>query len=124
MHFHAYFSFILKNSHPSHTLTEIYSTRIKYFIVFTRVLTLYIQKSIVMYKYEWDDRKDVRNFFIHGITFDEATAVFKDQNAIELLDEISHFSEQRIIRIGLTSRGLFTVVYSERDEFIIRIISA
>ncbi len=36
-------------------------------------------------KFEWDTAKALLNFRSHGVTFDEATEVFNDPNAIEIL---------------------------------------
>jgi uncharacterized DUF497 family protein len=73
-------------------------------------------------KYEWDDNKDSANDTKHGIRFDEAKAVFADPLAIEFNDDENE--EERFIRIGMSRRGILTVVYCEREEDIIRIISA
>lgn len=73
-------------------------------------------------KYEWDENKDSVNDKKHGIRFDEAKAVFADPMAIEFNDDSN--DEERFIRIGMSSRGILTVVYCERAEDIIRIISA
>lgn len=75
------------------------------------------------FRYEWDEEKYSINLQKHGIRFDEAIQVFSDSNALELIDQ-SQF-EERFIRIGLCFfKGILVVVYCERDEKTIRIISA
>lgn len=73
--------------------------------------------------YEWDDEKYQSNLKKHGLKFEDAIEVFHDLNALELLDE--HEYEDRFIRIGLNRfKGIMVVVFCERAEEIIRIISA
>lgn len=74
-------------------------------------------------KIEWDDQKYWINLNKHGIRFEEAYEVFNDENALEMHDDSS--DEVRFVRIGLNSKkGVLVVVYCERKENIIRIISA
>ncbi len=73
--------------------------------------------------YEWDEEKYQSNLKKHGLKFEDAIEVFHDLNALELLDEHEH--EDRFIRIGLNRfKGIMVVVFCERSEEIIRIISA
>ena len=76
-----------------------------------------------MLEFEWDDEKDRRNRAKHGLSFDEAKAVFRDPNALELLDTRFDYSEERFITIGMSARGVLTVVNTQRGERI-RLISA
>ena len=64
--------------------------------------------------FEWDENKNQINQRKHGISFEEAQAVFEDEHAI-LFDDPDHSeSEERFLLIGL---------YRGTDETI-RIISA
>ncbi|MDR1734505.1 MAG: BrnT family toxin [Oscillospiraceae bacterium] len=76
--------------------------------------------------FEWDERKNRRNIVKHGITFEEATTVFKDENAFIVYDEDNADYEERFNIIGLSQLTRMLIVchcYREEDT-IIRIISA
>jgi hypothetical protein len=53
-----------------------------------------------MLSFEWDDGKEKRNRAKHGISFDEAKAVFLDPFALELLDLRHDYGEERSSRSG------------------------
>ena len=72
--------------------------------------------------FEWDDKKNKLNQKLHGIAFEDAKFVFNDPSRI-ILPDLYHNEEERWLAIGLVSRVLF-VVFTERGENIIRIISA
>ena len=73
--------------------------------------------------FEWDDRKNRLNRKIHGISFEDAMFVFNDPHKIILPDLFHSENEERWLAIGIVSRLLF-VVFTEKSENIIRIISA
>lgn len=76
-------------------------------------------------RFFWDENKNEQNFKKHEIWFEEARTVFADENALELFDEDSSVNEDRYILLGLsTTPRLLIVVYCERTEDEIRIISA
>lgn len=77
-------------------------------------------------KYTWDEKKNESNFRKHGVWFEEACSVFADKNALEMFDdENSSENEPRYIVLGLaTSLRLLVVIYCERDQDQIRLISA
>ncbi len=75
-------------------------------------------------KFEWDDEKATANLEKHGVSFDEAVEVFYDPNALEGYDAEHSTDERRFFIIGLSSRRLLYVVYAERQENVVRIISA
>lgn len=75
---------------------------------------------------EWDPRKDTENRRKHGVSFQEAEAVFSDEHAL-LLDDPEHSDEEeRFILMGLSARlRVLVVVHAFKEtEAIIRIISA
>ena len=77
-------------------------------------------------KIEWNESKDVINQRKHGISFQEASTVFSDENALLLKDPGHSSKEERFILLGLSSSINILVVchcYRTKDE-IIRIISA
>ncbi len=74
---------------------------------------------------EWDDFKNIVNQKRHGVSFEEAQAVFDPRiNALEIYDDRHSVSEERFKTIGPILRGLVMVVWTERDEDVVRIISA
>ena len=75
-------------------------------------------------EFEWDPAKAERNLKDHGVSFDEATTVFRDTLSITIADPDHSDSEDRFIDIGMSHRGqLLVVSYTERKDRI-RIISA
>ena len=76
-------------------------------------------------EFEWDVRKEEENRERHGISFDEARELFTSGvNYLEIYDTEHSCEEDRFTAIGLVRRGLIVVVYTERQEDVVRIISA
>ncbi len=76
-------------------------------------------------KFEWDSKKEKQNLNKHGISFDEASKIFKGRaDYLEFYDESRSEDEDRFIAIGSIAKGLIVVVYVERDFDVIRIVSA
>ncbi len=76
-------------------------------------------------KVEWDEAKNLANQRKHGISFEEAVRLFaEDADYLEIFDEGHSESEDRFLAIGPVVRGIVLVVWTERDEETIRIISA
>jgi hypothetical protein len=73
-------------------------------------------------KFEWDDRKAVKNAKDHRVTFELARRAFTDQRAIDRLD-LDETDEDRMLLTGLANDVLITVCFVERGHRI-RIISA
>ncbi|MEI6832513.1 MAG: BrnT family toxin [bacterium] len=76
--------------------------------------------------FSWDRQKDLSNRVKHGISFDEASSVFLDEQARLIADPDHSANEDRFVLLGLSyaMRLLIVVhVYQDNDE-IIRIISA
>ena len=73
--------------------------------------------------FQWDEEKNKKNQKLHGIAFEDAKLVFNDPLKIILPDLYHSDKEERWLAIGIVSRILF-VVFTERSENIIRIISA
>lgn len=71
--------------------------------------------------FEWDENKNNSNKKKHGISFETAVRVFLDPNVIVVPDP--ELSKERWDAIGFVGSLLF-VVYAERDDDKIRIISA
>jgi len=76
-------------------------------------------------KFEWDENKNVRNQQKHGVTFEEAQTVFADELGRLIPDPDHSDGEARFILMGLSAYSrLLVVCHCERDEDLIRIISA
>lgn len=79
-----------------------------------------------MIHFEWDEFKNRINKIKHGISFEEASTVFYDVNAI-LLDDPDHSAaEDRFLILGISRKSHICIVshcYRSKGE-IIRIISA
>ena len=76
--------------------------------------------------FAWDERKNRENQRKHGISFEEATTIFADENA-RLIHDPEHFpSEDRFILLGFSAKlRILVVVHAYRkDEKEVRIISA
>lgn len=76
--------------------------------------------------FEWDETKNQTNQRKHGISFEEASAVFYDEEAL-LRDDPEHSEEEdRFIILGLSNKAnLLVVCHCYRaSETVIRIISA
>jgi uncharacterized DUF497 family protein len=73
-------------------------------------------------RFVWDPRKAARNLRDHRVSFEDATDVFYDDRAV--FEDDPDPDEERFTIIGMSRRGLLLVVYTERHEDTIRIISA
>jgi len=75
--------------------------------------------------FEWDAAKERANRERHGISFDEVRELFtSDGDYLEIYDFEHSRDEDRFIAIGPVRRGLVVVVFTERHEETVRIISA
>jgi uncharacterized DUF497 family protein len=73
----------------------------------------------------WDAAKNRSNQKKHGVSLEEAADLFRsDANYLEVFDEAHSDFEDRFIAIGPIARGLVLVVWTERDEDVVRLISA
>lgn len=78
-----------------------------------------------MVRVVWDEDKDLANRRRHGVSFDEAKELFTSGvDYLEIFDESHSDAEDRFIAIGPVTGGLLLVVWTDRDEDTIRIISA
>jgi uncharacterized DUF497 family protein len=72
----------------------------------------------------WDEAKNRANQRKHGISFEEASVLFtRGDDYLEIFDEGPSDEEDRFIAVGPIDRGVILVVYTERDEDTMRIIS-
>jgi len=77
-------------------------------------------------RFEWDPRKNLENQRKHGVSFEEAQAVFLDENALMIHDPDHSDDEDRFVLLGLsaTIRLLAVCHCYRKSEEVIRIISA
>jgi len=75
-------------------------------------------------QFSWDEAKNRANQRKHGISFDEARAVFDAADYLEIFDEAHADEEDRFIAIGFIPRGVVVVVWTQSDDDSGRIISA
>jgi len=76
--------------------------------------------------FSWDEDKEKINIKKHGITFDEASTVFEDEDALLEADPDHSIDEDRFIILGFSNKAHLLMVchcYREEDS-IIRLISA
>jgi uncharacterized DUF497 family protein len=76
-------------------------------------------------RFEWDEAKDRSNQRKHGLSFSEAKQLFESpRDYLEIFDAAHSEAEDRFIAIGEIDRGMAVVVYTEREDDLIRIIGA
>jgi uncharacterized DUF497 family protein len=71
--------------------------------------------------YEYDENKSLSNKQKHGLDFEEAKLLWKDDRMLEI--ETSYEGEVRFISIGKIGTKVYTIVTTYREDKI-RIISA
>lgn len=77
-----------------------------------------------MLLFEWDPNKAKGNIESHGVSFDEASTVFRDTLSLNIYDPLHSDQENRYILLGNSFlKRLLVVIHTERSERI-RIISA
>ncbi len=76
--------------------------------------------------FEWDGAKSTANARAHGVSFDEASSVFADEQALLIGDPDHSDDEDRFVLLGLSSRLRTLVVCHcyRQDDDVVRIISA
>jgi uncharacterized DUF497 family protein len=76
-------------------------------------------------RFEWDARKSRENEKKHGLSFSEAKNLFESgADYLEIYDEAHSADEDRFIAIGPIERGIIVVIWTEKRDGSIRIISA
>lgn len=77
-------------------------------------------------RFAWDKAKAGVNIEKHGVSFEEASTVFADENARSKHDPDHSLTEDRFLLLGFSAKLRMLIVchaYREHDE-VIRIISA
>jgi uncharacterized DUF497 family protein len=63
-------------------------------------------------RFEWDSAKNRHNIEKHGISFEEASALFLESaNYMEIFDAAHSAEEDRYVAIGRIARGILVVVF-------------
>ena len=73
-------------------------------------------------QFEWDEQKNRVNIQKHGIDFADAVELFASP-MLTALDDREDYGEDRWIGLGRVKARVLVVVYTERDEDTIRVIS-
>lgn len=73
-------------------------------------------------RFEWDEQKRRANIRKHGFDFRDAWQVFQLPMLVAL-DDRHDYDEDRWIGIGMLNTRVVVMVFTERDEDTIRIIS-
>lgn len=76
-------------------------------------------------RFDWDPKKDAANRMKHGFGFEEAARLFiSGADYLEVHDPLRGEDEDRFVAIGPAVAGIIYVVFTDRDEDVVRIISA
>ena len=78
---------------------------------------------IMAVKFEWDEDKNRENIRKHRVDFNDVPEMFVGPMFLSL-DTRRDYGEDRWVGIGLLKSGCVVVVFVERDEDVIRFISA
>lgn len=74
-------------------------------------------------RFEWDERKNRRNFAKHGVSFEAAQYAFTDPRRV-IAEDVSHSeTEKRYYCFGRVDDGIMTVRFTYRGN-VVRIIGA
>lgn len=78
-----------------------------------------------MYKFEWNEEKNLINIKKHNLSFEESKEAFYDEYALIVYDQEHSDDEDRFYQIGMIKNlNIVTVIFCIRQEDTIRIISA
>jgi hypothetical protein len=72
--------------------------------------------------FEWDEQKNAANIQKHGFDFADAWEIFESP-MLTALDTREDYGEERWIGIGFLRERIIVVVFTERKDNTIRIIS-
>jgi uncharacterized protein len=84
-----------------------------------------VELGTLAVKVTWDEAKNRENQHKHKVAFEEAAELFRSgDDYLEIFDAEHSVDEDRFVAVGPLQRGLILIVWTERDEDTIRIISA
>ena len=83
----------------------------------------------MQFNFEWDPQKAHSNLVKHGVSFEQATTIFRDPHAISIYDDEHSADDERWLTLGISSTGGLLIVHHTFDEaddevIIVRIISS
>lgn len=73
-------------------------------------------------KFEWDEFKAKRDKTKHDVGF-ELAASFDFDSAVYILDDTADYGEERWLAISLIDFGIYALVFADRGDDVIRVIS-
>ena len=73
-------------------------------------------------QFEWDENKNAENIAKHGFDFEDAAGVFQTDVFVRR-DARFDYSEERWIGIGLLNTKIIFIVFTQRGDDVIRVIS-
>jgi uncharacterized DUF497 family protein len=68
------------------------------------------------YFFEWDPKKAKSNNRKHGVSFERAATIFRDQRALSIFDDEHGIEEDRWVTLGMDSSGILLVVCHTFEE--------
>jgi hypothetical protein len=74
-------------------------------------------------EFEWDEAKARLNLEKHGVSFLTAAAIFLNER-LERVDDREDYGEVHWIALGRVDIEVYRVVYTWRNENLVRIVSA
>jgi len=74
-------------------------------------------------QFDWDEAKNLENIRKHQIDFADVPEMFESPMLIEVDDRFD-YGEDRWVGIGFLRNGVAVVVWTERQDDVIRVISA
>jgi uncharacterized protein len=76
-------------------------------------------------RFEWNEAKDKSNRRKHGVSFGEARQLFQSGVEYLVIYDADHSEvEDRFIAIGPIARGVVVVIYTEREDDVVRVLGA
>lgn len=72
--------------------------------------------------FEWDEQKNQSNIHKHGLSFADVWEAFETALLVEL-DDREDYGEERWIGIGRMNHRTVVIVYTERGDETVRVIS-
>jgi uncharacterized protein len=75
-------------------------------------------------RFSWDPKKAAANLKKHGVSFVEASTVFRDVLSVTGADPVQSIAESRYVTFGNSIKNRLLIVAHTEDNNTVRIISA
>ncbi len=69
-----------------------------------------------IFRNEWDENKNAKNIEKHSIDFNDAIAIFDDDDRLEIIDSRNDYGEERLQVIGAVVPDVLLVIYTWRHQ--------